>query len=251
MSVRNLIERLTILPLTMAFWMGGWLDPSFHLGITCGIMRLVCWKQVDRTSVDSEKISMGKIKAVVRWHAPNAVFVMLSLCPFLCAAEPSADELRIGIIGLDTPHSANFTKIINGPEATDEFAMCRVVAAYPRGSRDITASLESVPQITQQVQGLGVEIVPSIDALLKRIDCVLLESNDGRVHLEQALPVLRMRKPVFIDKPIAGSLADTVAIFEAADESKRRGGASIQLELVLSEARRQAKERLEALDVPR
>lgn len=33
---------------------------------------------------------------------------------------PSSDELRIGIIGLDTSHSVDFTEIINGPEATDE-----------------------------------------------------------------------------------------------------------------------------------
>jgi hypothetical protein len=77
--------------------------------------------------------------------------------------------------------SVRFTKITNGPEATDEFAVCRVAAAYPQGIRDITASLQNVPQTTQQVQGSGVEIVPSIDVILKRVDCVLLESNDGRV----------------------------------------------------------------------
>ena len=37
---------------------------------------------------------------------------------------------------------------------------------------------------------------------------VLLESVDGRPHLEQVKPVLKAGKPVFIDKPIAGSLAD-------------------------------------------
>jgi hypothetical protein len=56
--------------------------------------------------------------------------------------------------------------------------------------------------------------------LLKRVDCVLLESNDGRVHLEQVLPVFKAGKRVFIDKPIAGSLADTVAIFRASEKYK-------------------------------
>jgi hypothetical protein len=63
-----------------------------------------------------------------------------------------------------------------------------------------------------------VEIVDSIDELLDRVDCVLLESNDGRPHLEQVLPVLKAKKPVFIDKPVAGSLADAVAIFTAAEK---------------------------------
>ena len=73
-----------------------------------------------------------------------------------------------------------------------------------------------MPEYTEEVKKLGVEIVDSIDELLKRVDCVLLETNDGRPHLEQALPCFKAGKPMFIDKPIAGSLADAIAIFEAA-----------------------------------
>jgi predicted dehydrogenase len=50
------------------------------------------------------------------------------------------------------------------------------------------------------------------------VDFVLLETNDGRPHLEQALPVLKAGKPVFIDKPIAGSLSDALAIFDASEK---------------------------------
>ena len=45
---------------------------------------------------------------------------------------------------------------------------------------------------------------------------MLLETNDGRPHLEQVIPVLRAGKRVFVDKPIAGSLADAVAIHRLA-----------------------------------
>jgi hypothetical protein len=61
-----------------------------------------------------------------------------------------------------------------------------------------------------------VEIVGSIDDLVKKVDVVLLESVDGRPHLEQARPVFKARKPIFIDKPVAGSLADAVAIYDLA-----------------------------------
>jgi hypothetical protein len=91
-----------------------------------------------------------------------------------------------------------------------------VVAAYPKGSPDIESSVSRVPKYTETVRELGVEIVDSIPDLLDRVDVVLLETNDGRPHLEQALPVLEAGKRVFIDKPIAGSLVDAVAIFEAA-----------------------------------
>ena len=37
---------------------------------------------------------------------------------------------------------------------------------------------------------------------------MLLESLDGRVHLEQARPVIAAHKPLFIDKPLAATLED-------------------------------------------
>lgn len=154
-------------------------------------------------------------------RGPLCFCVCLLLCcswtGFVQAEEPKT--LKIGIIGLDTSHSSNFTKILNSAMPKfPEFNACRVVAAYPRGSRDIKESLESVPQITEQVKAQGVEIVPSIAALLEQVDAVLLESNDGRVHLEQALPVLKAGKPLFVDKPVAGDLADVIAIYEAAKQ---------------------------------
>jgi hypothetical protein len=45
---------------------------------------------------------------------------------------------------------------------------------------------------------------------------VLLESVDGRIHLREAAPVIMAGKPMFIDKPAAGSLADVIAIYDLA-----------------------------------
>lgn len=122
---------------------------------------------------------------------------------------------RVGIIGLDTSHAVAFTKTLNAADASAEYGGYKVVAAYPIGSKDIKGAVERVPGYTADVQKLGVEIVGSISALLKKVDVVLLESNDGRVHLEQALPVIKAGKRMFIDKPIAASFADAKAIFEA------------------------------------
>ncbi len=135
-------------------------------------------------------------------------------------AEDPVKEIRVGIIGLDTSHVLAFTNMLNKEPADAEFAHCRVVAAYPKGSPDIVSSTERVPGYTKEVQAKGVEIVDSIDTLLTKVDAVLLETNDGRPHLEQVLPVFKAGKPVFIDKPIAGSLTDAVAIFEAAKKYK-------------------------------
>jgi predicted dehydrogenase len=67
---------------------------------------------------------------------------------------------------------------------------------------------------------MGVEIVDSIKTLLDKSDVILLETNDGRPHLEQAREVFKTGKPVFIDKPVSASLSDAVKIFREAEEKK-------------------------------
>ena len=133
------------------------------------------------------------------------------------ASSEAGDVLRIGIIGLDTSHAIAFTNLLNADEPRESLAGCRIVAAYPKGSPDIESSTSRVPKYTEDVKSKGVEIVDSIDELLERVDAVCLETNDGRPHLEQVLPVLKAGKPVFVDKPIAGSLTDAVAIVQAAE----------------------------------
>lgn len=122
--------------------------------------------------------------------------------------------MRIGMIGLDTSHCLAFTKLLNDPDAGEDIAGFRVVAVYPKGSPDIESSTSRVPGYTEQIKKLGVEIVDDLDELVGQVDAILLETNDGRPHLEQIVPALKAGLPVFVDKPIAGSVTDAVAIFE-------------------------------------
>ena len=139
--------------------------------------------------------------------------------PFSILARPLDNVIRIGIIGLDTSHSPAFTELFNAENPEPGLSGFRVVAAYPKGSSDIKSSVDTIPEYTGKLSQMGVEIVDSIDKLLTKVDVVLLETNDGRPHLEQAREVFKAGKTVFIDKPIAGSLSDAVKIFrEAADQ---------------------------------
>ena len=129
-----------------------------------------------------------------------------------------ANGRRVGMIGLDTSHSIEFTKILNREDTSADFAGYRVVAAYPHGSKDIESSASRIPGYTQQMRNMGIEITDSIADLLKKTDVILLETNDGRLHLEQAIEVFKARKTLFIDKPIAASLTDAISIFQAAKD---------------------------------
>ena len=127
---------------------------------------------------------------------------------------------RIGIIGLDTSHSTAFAKAINGPNPSAAYAGFTITAAYPRGSADIESSTKRITGYTEEVKKLGIEIVNSIEELLSKSDFILLETNDGRPHLEQAMQVIRAGKTLFIDKPVSGSLHDAIAIYMNAEKYK-------------------------------
>lgn len=123
-------------------------------------------------------------------------------------------QVKIGIIGLDTSHAIAFTKYLNGEDKKEEFKEYTIVAAYPYGSKTIKSSYDRIPGYIEQVKELGVEITSSIAELLDKVDCVMLETNDGNLHLEQAYEVFKAGKIVFIDKPIGANLAQAIAIFQ-------------------------------------
>ena len=148
-----------------------------------------------------------------------SAIVGLQTSSFSILSQSLDEKIRIGIIGLDTSHAPAFAKLFNTENSNPVLSGFKVVAAYPQGSKDIQSSVERIPEYIKQVQQQGVEVVDSIKKLLDKVDVVLLETNDGRPHLEQAREVFKAGKPVFIDKPVAGSLKDAVTIYrEAADK---------------------------------
>jgi predicted dehydrogenase len=132
-----------------------------------------------------------------------------------------AADLKIGLIGLDTSHATAFTEILNNPAAKDHVPGAKVVAAFKGGSPDIESSITRVEGYTTTLRDKhGVEIVDTIQELCSKVDAVMLLSVDGRPHVIQAMPVLAARKPLYIDKPMAGTLRDVHTLARLAAESK-------------------------------
>lgn len=135
------------------------------------------------------------------------------------APRPGAGRtpVRIGMIGLDTSHVTAFTSLLNDPANPDHIPGARVVAAVKGGSPDVEASATRVDKFTADLRDKwSIEIVPSIEALLPKVDVVMIESVDARVHLAQARPVIAAKKPLFIDKPMAASTKDGAEIVRLA-----------------------------------
>jgi len=139
--------------------------------------------------------------------------VVLALLGVLIAVQSASAQspqpIRVGLIGLDTSHVIAFTKVLNDPSSPDHVPGMRVVAAFKGGSPDVESSRTRIEGFTAELRDKWkVEIVADIPTLCRKVDAVLLESVDGRPHLEQVKPVLAAKKPVFIDKPLASTLED-------------------------------------------
>ena len=137
----------------------------------------------------------------------------------LCATAVNA-EIRLGIIGTDTSHVIAFTKLLNDPLSPDHVPGAVIVAAYKGGSPDIQSSASRVNGYAEELRTKWkIKFYPDIPTLCKNVDAVLLESVDGRVHLEQVKPVFAAHRPVFIDKPLASTLADAREIARLGKEA--------------------------------
>lgn len=132
----------------------------------------------------------------------------------------AATDLRLGIVGTDISHVSHFTRILNNASDPNHIPGARVVAAYKGGSPDIVSSRTRVDGFAEELRSVyHVEFTPTIAELCKKVDAILLESGDGRIHLAQAKEVIAARKPLFIDKPLASTLEDAREIARLAKEA--------------------------------
>jgi predicted dehydrogenase len=161
---------------------------------------------------------MTKLRAAVVLIVACVFAAPLSSAPQAPAEPPgwASKELRAGIIGTDTSHVPQFVKAFL---AHPEWKI-KVVAAFKGGSPDLPLSANRLEGFARTIQGDGVELVDSIEALLSKVDVVLLTSVDGRPHLAQVTPVFKAGKRVFIDKPLAAGLADARAIAAMSKETR-------------------------------
>ncbi len=145
------------------------------------------------------------------------------LAPLLCLAlvlTSRAADIRIGMIGLDTSHVVAYLGILNDPQNKEHVPGGKIVAGFKGGSPDIENSSSRVDGYTKTaVEKYGVKIYDSIEELAQNVDAILILSVDGRPHLDQFRRTLAAKKPVFIDKPLAGTLKDALEIVRLSREA--------------------------------
>jgi predicted dehydrogenase len=146
---------------------------------------------------------------------------LLALGLIALIASTHAADFRIGLIGLDTSHVTAFLQTLNDPKNKDYVPGAKIVAGFKGGSPDIESSRSRVDGFTQTaVEKYGVKIYDTIEELAVNVDGIIVLSVDGRTHLDQFRRTLAAKKPVYIDKMLAGSLRDGIEVVRLARDAK-------------------------------
>jgi hypothetical protein len=153
---------------------------------------------------------------IVQHPAPNfqhplqcsgvKLLVTLLLIPLFSARA----DVRLGIVGTGSSLIA-FTQILNDPNDPDHVPGARVVAAY-RGSR--------ADKIGDELRAKWkVDITPDIGSLCRKVDAVLIASDNAAERLVQIKSVIAAGKPMFIESPLAATLDDARSIAKLAKDA--------------------------------
>lgn len=147
-------------------------------------------------------------------------------------------DKTIAMIGLDTSHTVEFTKLMQHPEHKIVEGM-RVTKALRFPSAFQTE--EGQDQRQADLEVMGVKMATTIEAAVDGVDAIFLEINDPALHLAYYEKVAGLGKPVFIDKPLAANVKEGLRILELAQTTGTPTWSSSSLRFIpaLEEAKKQ------------
>ena len=108
--------------------------------------------------------------------------------------------IKIGVVNIDVSHPSSFAGILQ------KEGRARYAGIYNDGFRTDGEVEEFIKEFNLEKR------YNSVEELSKNVDIVFIQGCNWDRHLEYAEPVIKLGKPVFIDKPIVGNLADCIKL---------------------------------------
>lgn len=143
--------------------------------------------------------------------------ITLGLLLLCIPSKGKAEDLRLGIIGTDSSHAVEFTRIFNDASAADHVAGARIVAAYRGGNPSLPLSRDRIARFTGALRDRwNIPFVSAIRDLCPHVDGILLLSVDAGPRIDEFRQAAACGKPIFIDKPLALTFSDAQAIHHLA-----------------------------------
>ncbi len=122
-------------------------------------------------------------------------------------------EMKIALIGLDTSHTIEFTRRMQAPECEEPQRVTGLKAVSCLSFPTPFISREAIKERTEQLRAWGVKVTESFEEAVDGCDAVMLEINDASYHLEYLKKCVNLKKPLFLDKPLADTIENGEKIY--------------------------------------
>ncbi|MEM2929821.1 MAG: Gfo/Idh/MocA family oxidoreductase [Thermoproteota archaeon] len=118
---------------------------------------------------------------------------------------------RIGIVGSDNSHAITFSQIANGIDGENYVPGFKATHLF---------GLDEARNREVAEKGGVEKIVSDVNEMIGNIDIAFVVFRHGGLHLEYAKPFIESGIPVFVDKPLAATVADAKRLIELAAEKQ-------------------------------
>ncbi|MBQ9336189.1 MAG: Gfo/Idh/MocA family oxidoreductase [Lentisphaeria bacterium] len=130
--------------------------------------------------------------------------------------------IRTAVIGLDTSHATEFPKFIQDPALDPEYRVDGMTVTRALRFGTPFQKKEGLDKRQAYLESIGVKVSEDFDEAVADCDAIFIEINDPSLHLEYFRKCAELDKPIFLDKPFADTLENTVEILKIAKEHNVR-----------------------------
>jgi len=127
-------------------------------------------------------------------------------------------KIKTAIIGLDTSHSIQFTMRAQAPECEKDQKVEGLEIISCMRFETPFQDKKGLDERTAQLEGWGVKVYEDFDKAVEGAEALLLEVNDPSLHVEYFEKAAKLGLPMFLDKPLADTMENGLAIKELSEK---------------------------------
>ncbi len=131
-------------------------------------------------------------------------------------------KLKAALIGLDTSHAVNFTKLFQDPAVPETDHVDGVTVTRCLRFKTPFQSEEGMNERQKYLESQGVIVTEDFEEAVTDCDVILLTVDDPSAHLEYFRKCAGPGKSVYVDKPFADTMEHTHEMIDIARKNNLR-----------------------------
>lgn len=117
-------------------------------------------------------------------------------------------KIKVALIGLDTSHTIEFARRMQAPDCPADQKVPGLKAVSCLRFSTPFQSETGLNERQKQLEDWGVKVTLDFDEAVADCDALMIEINDPSYHLNYFTRCANLGKPIFLDKPMADTLAN-------------------------------------------